>query len=243
MAHITEEGMSGAIGNLVFYTMNGKKYARSKPNFSKRSRKAMSEGPLATVFGIVSTFGTAILRGLQPSLLFPFSLATYNQARGWMRKQYAPNHGEELWELSARHNDMCQVNTAANLQTALQSGIAVSDAGKGKIKVGIDEISPLKHIKAPAGTRGVNIKLVALSRSPDDRKAMVESCMEQYTILYSDVHLPAKETVLSIKGKPGDIVVVVVALEFEMERGAFDGYSREAKYLPAAIVAMGKLKG
>ncbi len=242
MARITDEGISGVIGNIVFYTMNGKRYARSLPTVTKKRKKELAQSSQAKVFGTVSSHGTAMLRHLQASLLFPFTLTTYNQCRGWMRTQYAPNREETKWLLSSQHNNTCQLNMHADLRDFLKAGIQVSDDGKGQIKIRLDEINPVKQIRAPKDTQAVNMKLVVLSAPFGNGGVVVQSSMEQYSIRYANALLPARETILEIKGKKGDIVVVVAGLEFEMNNGPFAGFNTDTKYLPAAIVAMGKLR-
>ncbi len=238
MASINHEGISGAIGNIVFYTMNGKKYARSVPNLTKKRRKELSQAPQATVFGLVSQYGTPMIRMLQELLLFPFTLVTYNMARGWMRGVYNANHAEPSWSFSGRYDKACSLNAAAIFPEALKTAVQVTDTGKGKIKVLVEEMNLAKYLKLPPHIQKVNIKLMAVSAPFSNTLSIPVSCMEQYSFHYKKAIFPAQEILLKTKGNAGDIVIIVMALEFDLG----NGYSRDARHLPAGIVAMGRLE-
>ena len=243
MATINKEGLTGLVGSVVIYNMNGKQYARTKPAISKTRKKQLAQSNEAIVFGLVSAYGSAMLGILRNYLNFSFSLATYNAARGWIRNQYGPNMEKTDWPLSSRFNTNCQLNPKADLRDFLKAGVTISDEGKGHIKISMEAIQPLQQIVAPAGTKAVKLKWIVLSTpfSPDGN-GIVHS-LQEYSIPYTNAVFAARETEIVIKGKKGDIVMVVAAMEFERKVSTpLEGFFKDAAYLPAAIMGIGKLK-
>lgn len=240
MARVTDNGISGAIGNLVFYTMNGKRYVRSKPG-PRKKKKNQPANPLNTVFGTVSKYGSAMVKGMSSHFLFPLSRDTYNRLRGWMRNQYAEHKDDATWELSVRNSGMCQVNGEIDLRDFLRTDITVTDSGHGKLTVIFPEINPKKDIKAPLRTMKVNIKLIAVTSSFRGTASSYNLCTEQYSFIYHDTPVPAKHFELQSNAGTGDIAIAAIALEYETS--ALNGsYSKDTRWLPAAIIAMGRLK-
>ncbi len=238
MARSTDKGISGAVGNLVFYTMNGNNYVRSKPG--KRTKKRNKDpNPLNTIFGIVSSYGSPMISQLRTVLLFPFSINTYNSIRGWMRNQYAAHGQDAIWELTAQGTAMCQVNRAIDLRDFLTVPLSVSDTGNSMIKISIPSLNPAKNIKAPSHTNKVNLKLVAVSSPFGQKTGSSNFCMEQYSFDYTNEILAAKEIVLNTSAITGSIVIVVAAIEFDEGDKM---YNTDVKWLPAAIIGMGRLK-
>ena len=95
MARITEEGIRGLVGNVIFYTRDGKNYLRSKPK-KKVKKKNKDANSLTSVFGTVSKFGSGMIKIMKDSFLFRLRLQSYNNARGWMRNLYAEKIGNYL---------------------------------------------------------------------------------------------------------------------------------------------------
>src|SRR6266481_6435459 len=199
MGNINTRGMTGIIGQLVIYTMNGRQYARSKPNVSKKRRKQLAQSSQATNFGMVSRYGTAILRILQDHLRFPFTLATYNTARGWMLNQYTSNHFEKQWPICSQYNTTCELNSQANLRDFLKARIEIADEGNGQVRIEMEEINPAKQIPAPAGTIAVTVKWILLSGPIKNRVLNIQSCMEEYSIPFTNTLFPSKQILLTLK--------------------------------------------
>lgn len=236
MARFKDNNLSGTIGNVVFYTVNGKNFARAKPGKRKKKR-GQAPDPNTSIFGRVSANGSRMLRILSPQLLFPFTLSSYNNTRGWMRNQYAANHKLPVWDISAKPNDMCQLNAAADLRDILFTSILTSDKGGGKLLVSIPAMNPLKDMKKlPIQVTMVNMKLAVLY-SPFEDGSVAQLAMEQYSFVYANTQLPAKEIIIDTKAPAGNIAIVVLAIE-----PVIAGKSFPAAWLPAAIIGMGRLK-
>ncbi len=243
MARVKEDGsISGLVGSVVFYTMNGKKYARARPRGKSKKKKARDPNSLTGVFGTVSTYGSGMVKLMKKSFLFTLNLVSYNNARGWMRNLYVVHKDEASWELSVKKSGMCQLNPGADLRDFLKFDITVNDSGNGKVIIDLPEINTKKDIKSPSRTMKVNIKLIVVTSPFRNDPRSYSFCTEQYSFIYNNDPVPAKSLELQTNGGTGDIAIVTMALEFETADSGNGIYSNEIRWLPAAIIAMGKLK-
>lgn len=238
MARITADGIQGLIGNTVFYTVRGKAYARSKARV-KAKKKNQPVNPLNTIFGTVSKHGSSMVKTMSTSFLFPFNRDVYNQARGWMRNLYAEHVNEETWELSARHSGMCQLNAEIDIRNFLKADITVIDSGNGLINVMLPALNPKKSFKAPLRTTKVNVKAISLTSPFKGVEKDCKMTSHQLTFNYANEEYGERTLQLETNGNTGDVAVLAIAFEYEIGE---TGYLRDIRWLPAAMIAMGKLK-
>lgn len=162
MARVTDQGISGLVGPVVFYTVNGKNFVKGKPH-PKIKRRNETANPLTTLFGMVSRYGSKMITKISTSFLFSFNRNTYNKIRGWMRNQYAIRGQEDVWELCAIDSGMCQLNEGIDLRDFLKKEFTVEDMGGGKIIISLPELNPVKNIQAPIHTAVVNLKMLVVT--------------------------------------------------------------------------------
>jgi hypothetical protein len=236
MARFKDNNLSGAVGNLIFYTRDGENFVRSKPGKRKRKR-GQAPDTNTTIFGKVSSNGSGMLKLLGRHLLFSFGLRSYNNGRGWMRNHYAANYNLPQWDINARPNDMCQLNPASDLRDMFFTSIFINDTGSGKLLVTIPAMNPVKDMKKlPAQITDVNIKLAVLYSRFED-SSPVYLAMEQYSFVYADMQLQAKDLIIDTKAPAGNLAIVVLAIE-----PVIPGKNIPVAWLPASIIAMGRLK-
>lgn len=237
MARVTNEGLNGAVGNIIFYIREGRQYARSKPAPRRKKRNYIPPAG-ATIFGMVSKYGSHMVRNLGSYLSFKFPLATYNSARGWMRNQYVANQDTD-WPLSARSGNMCQLNTTLDLRDFLTVDIAVKDNGAGQVEVTVGALNPVRNVKAPANTSEVKIKVITVD-SPFvlNGSSSAFSSKEEFSFSFINQLLAAKTLVLNTRAKTNDMVVVAIAVEYKVK----NLWVTDLQYLPAAIIAMGRMQ-
>ena len=240
MARLTNEGISGLIGTVVFYSMDGKNYVRSRPRTSKR-KKNDPRNKLNEIFGLVSTHGSAMTRQMKGHFLFPFNRAVYNKVRGWMRNVYAEHMDEPAWELETRSSGMCQLNTGIDIRDYFRVDPTVSDAGSGNITLSFPGFIPKKLIKAPSRTLKVNIKLVAVTSAFKNVPAPYNLCTNQFSFIYNNDPVPARSFELQTGAGTGEIAVVALGIGYETAESERTTL-RDPRWLPAAIITMGRLK-
>lgn len=241
MARVTEKGIVGLVGDLVFYTVNGKSYVRSKPRRRKKIKGAKAH-PVNTVFGTVSKYGTGMMNEIKPSLSFPVGRDAYNKLRGWIRNLYAEHHQDKTWELSSRYSGMCQLNTEVDFRDYFKSDITVTDKGKGKILITLPEIEARLTLKSPIRTMKVNLKLMAVTSPFKETGSRSNLILETISFTLNKKTIPATEVLLQTKASSGHIALVVAALEYETENSGKGQVEKELRWLPAAAIALGRLK-
>lgn len=239
MATVTNNGLNGAVGNLVFYSMNGKQYARAKPKFTNTKRKALARSEQAIAFGQVSKGVSGLLGYLKNELGFPLTRNSYNAARSWISRMNSAAGKLAEWPLEARFTNACQLNKQADLRDYFSAGLSVTDAGDGSIRIGLDALDPLLHIRAPKGCSNIVIRFFSFAPLFGNQNEMPlqQASLE---IAYRAGKLPAWETVLNTGAGKGEIAVVVMAVQFIMPDAR--GRTNNGLYLPAAIVSMGRLQ-
>ncbi|MES2332305.1 MAG: hypothetical protein V4539_22050 [Bacteroidota bacterium] len=241
MATVTKEGLNGAIGAVVFYTMNGKSYARSKPHpESSRHKKKLQHQ--RNLFGRVSSLSAGMASAIRTELNCPFGLHAYNALRGWTYAQYKENQDSKEWLLQTNPNRLCELNPGASLQQSLKAGISVEDMGGGRLLIGIDSFNPAKDIKAPAGAGSLNLKLICAREIREAGSASYfVLTLAQYPVAIVNKNLAVIEMELDTHGSKGDLACLVLAVEFRSGDEHSSGIINNPLFLPAAGMALGKL--
>lgn len=241
MATVTKAGLNGAIGPLVFYTMNGKSYARSKPKAQSKALKKKLQ-PQRHFFGRVSSLSSRVAGAIRTELNCPFGLRGYNALRGWMFAQYKENGNESGPLPQSVSGGLCELNPEASLHEFLKAGISVADRGKGNLSVSIDSFNPAKDFKAPAGAGFINLKLIcARSTQEPGGSSYFALTLAQRAIPIINANLPVIEMELATHGSKGNLVCLVLAIEFRSGNEYSNGVINIPSFLPAAGIALGKL--
>jgi len=245
MAVRTALGYSGLVGTVVLYEVNGKQYMRSRPvkSTKKRTKKAIRN---TSVFGTVSRYGSAMIGALREKLLFRFNNTTYNTQRGWMRNQYAAHKDDAEWEIKAKRSVTSQLNPEADLRDFMEAGITIIDEGDGRLNIEFPAINPVQDMKAPKTTTRVNVKMMLISSSFTEAAIPLQIQVETHIFNYKNIIVPSKKFSFNsnTNGRPetGNIAIAVVALEFQTLDSGKDRFVKDTKWLPAAIIAMGRTK-
>lgn len=231
------------IGNVVFYSVDGKQYARARPRKQSKSTRKRKQTPANDLFGMVSACGSSLISCLAERLLFSPKLYGWNALRGWMRNCYARNHGAQYWPLSVAESGHCQINKAVDLRDRFRVPVEVTDRGNGKVEIEIGSVNPAKDISAPSATGAVNIKLMLFATAFGTTRSMVKEAVTEYQLPFENKMHPAKKFVLDSGASAEEVAIVVIALEYKMKDAVLmNEYNRIPRHLPAAAIAMGRLQ-
>ena len=240
MGKLTEKGIVGLVGPVVFYEMNGKNYVRSKP-VRRSKNKNIEQNENTNIFGIISTHGSGMITEMKNHLLFSFNRKTYNQARGWIYNEYRANYLKDSWDLSAQNHSMCQLNEEVDLRDFCKTGFEINDQLGGKITISFPSFNPVEKIKIPPRTKKIRIRMLVVT-SDFKNKNTIHQYGGEYIFGYKNEPLPPKEFQLNTTGTTGDIAIVVIAIEYATTDWQGDRYLNGLNCLPAAIVSIGRLK-
>ena len=237
MARVTDNGLVGLVGPLVFYEMNGKQYARKKP--SRMNKKRNGEVQKANnLFGTVSTYGTKMINELKPYLSFPFSREGYNNLRGWIYNEYKRGNEQQSWSLDSGNTFICPMN-GVDVRDCMKIDVQVKNEGTG-INIHFPAFNPVEKFKPQLHTLSITIKMVAVTSSFAARGVRTLPTFIAYEFDYSSQQLPEKEFLLQTNGDAGDIAIVVFAIEYTTRASARDESGPVSG--AAAAVAIGKLQ-
>ena len=213
MARITDIGLSGSLGALVFYkNQYGTPCSRTRParvKLSKASRET------ARLFGIASSMSAVIRRDLI-SLLPP---------EKDLKIMYRLNTVLLEWLKAGRPQD-------SGLVTRLQyigcypfiSGISVWSnmrglpvinwENPGRVVVGLPRLTPAIQMSAPPLTESIRVHIRALSCLASN-PAVISSSRETFIdIAYTDAVVEARDIMLPLTIKPGELALVVFGLKY-----------------------------
>ena len=236
MARLTDKGMSGIVGNIVTYTMNGKQYIRSKPLQSKKRKK----NPVNIAFGKISKNSSPMIKmiGMLNYLPFAFKLGTYNRIRSWIGNVYKENPVD--FPLTVKASQPGNLNPAVDIRDILCFNIQVTDQD-GIIKVLIPEFNPVRDIHSPLHTSQIKMQIIAVT-SPYDEPCAKRVAYRAVEFGNISMALPANEIELIPEGpgkSSGDMAMVIIALEFATSQNK---YIDLLKWQPAACIAIGRLQ-
>ena len=208
---------------------------------AKGKNPKKGERPENIIFGIVATYCKVIHKWIKKYLLIPPGSDANNGFRGWINRNYTSNHAATEWPISS-DMIMCQLNNETDLRNFFFKQITVNDRGGLVLAVELPGFIPAIDIKAPKGTEKVNIKLIGVSLSFGDRAGGGGGdTLKEFMVDYNNTPVLTQEFLLDLKtsGK-GDFAFIAVAFEFK-KKGA-DLFLQDPKFLPAAVIAMGRLK-
>lgn len=238
MATVTNNGLTGRVGNLVFYSMNGKQYARSRPVFTKSRLKKLSRSSQALAFGQVSKAISLLLGQMKTVHGAIFTRNSYASARSWAGRFNAAMGALPEWPLESRFSNGCQLNERIDLRDCFSAGLWINDAGNGDIRIKIGSMDPILHTRVPAGCKRLLIRFFCMAPLFDTKNRMLVKLAER-EIVYQPGSLPPWEITIHTGAATGDVALVAMSVSFLM-RSEWAGIGN-APDTPAAIIAMGRL--
>jgi hypothetical protein len=231
MAKLTPNGLSGSIGKITYYTINGVPCAKEKTvNINQTAATKAS----ASKFGIASGCSRAIRDGLEPFITPMNNLDMRNRLTSAVYE----------WVLSkpeAANNSFVPVSTLNgfdfNIESALRkkflTAIRADWSVPGRVTVAIPALDPFQHIKAPVGTSSVDIWVGFTNFRVDEPvRDTHRSTMLQVTYLQDRIVAP-KEIEFNISELPNSLNVLAMGLRYNAS-GIAPG--DKLKWLPAGIV-------
>jgi hypothetical protein len=235
MAQLNDKGLSGRIGPVIYYMVNGKQLVRAYP-VARKKRTNATRKPAAVLFGLCSHVATSAGYALEAAL--PFPLTSMNTLRGWVYRHYKIHHAQTNWVLGQNFLPPCQLNPNADLREFLFVPIDIKGVQDGRLHIQVPAFEPAKQIRNPlrAASVGMKIMVQALSFGKTEEYFFAD---EQIIIDYSVNQVPAHDLFFEYPTlQPNTVLMVSVALMYRLSDGSI---IKDNEYLPAAVIAMGYL--
>lgn len=235
MARLSDKGLSGRIGPVIYYEMNGKQFARAVPVFKKQRTTARQKNA-SLLFGICSQTATAAAYVLQAYLTFPFK--ALNRFRGWVYKYYKLHHQQSNWVLGQKFIPPFQLNTEADLRDFLIVPIEIRGVQDGKLHIHVPSFDPVKQIMNPMRAASASISII-IQGLPFGEQQECFSVIEKIAVGFSDTSSPASDLFFEHAAmQPSSVLMVTVMLSFYRQN---ESLINDTAYLPAAVVGMGRM--
>lgn len=238
MAKLTEKGLSGRVGPVVYYEVNGKQYVRALPAYKKKRSRA-AQKPAATLFGVCSGTASAAAQALQASLSFPFTYQSHNTFRGWLYKQYKLHYQQSDWVLGQSFLPPCQLNPEADLRDFLFVPLEIRGVQDGRLHIHVPPFDPVKQIMNPMRAASVCISIMVQGLSFGQQQLFFAE--EKLTAVFSEGMSPSRDLFFEHAFmKPASLLMVSVALTFHRSDQSL---INNTDCLPAAVIGMGIVNG
>jgi hypothetical protein len=243
MARVTDKGISGAVGNFVFFTFNGKSFVKSKP-VRKKKKKGAPVDPVNAEFGKLSRFGSPMIKIIKPHLLFSFNQASYNAARSWMGNLYKLHKDDATWPLVNNGINTAQLNAESDIRNCMEQLPQISDLGGSEVSFSLPAMNPVLQLRAPANTEQIRFKFFVTGSSFHLPNPVCYYQLEIMEMDYNNQEYPSKQQIVKLSDEEipvnGYIVLAGMAIEYRL-RGS-EQYLADKRWLPVGLLGMGKLK-
>lgn len=213
MARITDIGLSGSVGPLVFYkNQYGTPCSRARPahvRLSKGSRET------AQLFGIASSMSAMIRRELvsllppEKDLKIMYRLNTV--LLEWLKAGLPQDNGLVT---RLQHIDWYPFISGCAVHSNMRSLPVIHWENPGTVVVGLPRLRPAIQISAPQLTESIRVHIKVLScrvSSPSGIGGSRESFID---IPYTDAVVEARDIPLPLTIKPGELALVVLGLKY-----------------------------
>lgn len=234
MAKPTRIFLSGKIDNLIFYEFQGKPCARKAP-VKVRQTKATRES--AKLFGIAVSMSAALRQSL--STILPVSKARKNMyllntaLLKWLKEKRPKTPGPSN-AFSPLHG--LSFNEDSHLTSYLHKSIWVDWSKTGRIIIRMPALTPAVDLRAPAKTRSVIWRIAAASCDVNNSSAAREQARAELEMLYDDVTVGARSIELPFSLGRGELAVVVISLQYRVEKNEWTALVTNRKWLPVDII-------
>jgi hypothetical protein len=234
MATQSPMGITGRIGNVIHYQMNGKYYMRSAPRKFKQTKATKKR---ATEFGKASSIGAAIREQLRSVISNPTDNKMQTRLVSlifeWL--QSGVINGAELSYKMALINEFEFIEKGGGIRQRLMLPLQVSNPSPGLVQIEIPAFVPKKSIKAPAQTVSVICNIatgvcdVATGRAKGGSSA-------QLIFTYDSTPVAAQTISMKLPTPKRSLIVTGVSLEYKILKYGKSRDNENKAFMPAGFV-------
>ncbi len=232
MARVINGNIQGALGDIIFYVMDGKQYARLKPQ--QKSRSKQPKKPAVVLFSLAGKYGTAIVKQLKAHLHITTNLTVYNHFRSWcirLLKHQLTQEGEHLSKQPVYHS----FNTSADLRDQMQLDYQwrIDDAG---VVIEIPSFQPNICFHGPKKASACIVSFAVINSSFQENFTPVSCSSSSVTIPINTMATVLQRIHLPISNRQKGWLFLAISLRYVVKGKQADILETDVAYLPAAIV-------
>jgi len=239
MARVFDLNLSGRVGNLIYYQMNGKTYARRAPVYKNKPterQKLMREN-----FGIVSKFGSRLLQRMKGELFHPLATQDYNKARGWMKAQFSEQKLAPEWKINSSKTSFCSLHGDIYIMNRVLVSITFDQLADGRVLVQVPAFVPAQQIIAPPQATNITMRMMLISSAFTGLSPALGFDSKEWSFPFQYVEQPAHEFTLSAGARPGEVMILVVAIRYTIVKKMQQYTCQDSAYALAAVLGMGRV--
>ena len=235
MAINKNNSLSGLIGPVVVYKLNGKDVIRIRPRKYKKSKASQNA---AKQFGLASKMSAQLRRQLyrsleginQRSMRYRFD----GVIQEWLR------HGKpgdsDSGSLEFSFIEQFQFNEKTSLAEKLRVRVSITWSRPGKIILNIPAMIPIRDMAAPQNTELVHWIIEASRTSLVNPPGQQGYAIANIDIKYNKNAVKAQTLEINFTLKKAELIVVVLALKYTTNRNGDRKILADDKWLPAAVI-------
>jgi hypothetical protein len=235
MGRQRDSKLVGTIGNVIFYNYRGEYCMRTKPVSVKRTKASVNSG---LNFGTASKISAQIRKAVasinpaQSDMRVLYRLtAAMNRFIAWKEKKDAASikMPDKLPFISGfRFNDQ------ADLSSIFAIRPSVKPTGPGLIDISLTPFVPSQSLQTPSNTNTILFKMILLGVSLD--KAETDTLgKSEIEIPYSNESFQPPIMSLPVSSKPGDLVILVMAVQYMMNKNGEVELLNEKRKMPCGV--------
>jgi len=232
MAINKNNSLSGIVGPVVVYKLNGQDIMRARP---RRFKQTKATRAAAKQFGLASTISAKLrqqiyksLEGItQQSMRYRFNKAIQE----WLRNG-KPGRGSAI---GFSPLEQFQFNEKTSLGEKLKAQVSIDWTRAGKVILNIPVMVPIRDIAAPPTTESIQWILEVSSISLDSPGSTRNDRID-LDIKYTDKSLNAQTHERRFPLKPGELTIVVLALKYTVNKNGDKKILNDEKWLPAGVI-------
>lgn len=222
------------MGDIIYYKLRGGYYMRSKPKSNKQT-KATKQA--ASFFGLAQIAAGNIRNALNSVLanhkIFDKKNNLAQPINQWMQTGALSNNSKQ--------NDLdfisgYEFNSKCALATRWKIKCSVERSTGNTLLLNIPAYNAAQKMQVPAGTKTVNIFILACSCNVQ-RKQLTGMYSIQQTIAYNNSNIPAQQIALPVQTAKGNLTIVFITLRYTVIKNGKQQMVQEQAWMPGAVVA------
>ncbi len=230
----TQTGITGRIGNVIYYKMGGKYYMRAAPRKYKQTKETKAR---AKEFGRASTLGS-IIRMEMGSLIF-------NPGNRKMQTQLVAQVFDWLQRINSQppynqpQKDFIEFNFSPGnpgLASRLLVPIGITMDSPVELQIALPALIPRESFRAPARTADIVCKIATVVIDPVNLKKIFASVNENI-FHFDNIPVAAQTISTTLPTDAGKILVLTaMALEYHLTKARSGSPVIDIKDTPAQMV-------
>ena len=230
----TQTGITGRIGNVIYYKMGGKYYMRAAP---RKYKQTMETKARAKEFGKASTLGS-IIRMEMGSLIF-------NSANRKMQTQLVAQVFDWLQRIDSPppynqpQMDFLDFNFSPGnpgLARRLLVPIGITMDSPAELQIAIPALIPRESFRAPARTADIICKIATVVIDPENLKK-VNASVNEIIFHFDNNPVEAQTITTALPTDAGkNLILTAMALEYHLTKARSGSPVIDSKDTPAQMV-------